>query len=184
MWSILHITSLFAYATALSSLPKRSVPDESTPAREFEGMCVEYVRNNFKIVNRILKWGCQQWNTRHRQWSRTSQIFTARFQFLTKSTRSIRSSRMQFLDCKWNEHFFFIELHNSFLKRVNRNICSNGIFRFWYFHKSLPISSILFFLVSFIIQKLTWRSEYTCEYAETDEISLKLRSNPLQNSAL
>ena len=50
MLSILHITSLFAYATAFSSLPKRSVPDESTPAREFEGMCTQYEKNNFEIV--------------------------------------------------------------------------------------------------------------------------------------
>ena len=55
MWFILHITSLFAYATALSSLTKRSTPDESTPAREFEGMCAQSARNNFKIVNCVLK---------------------------------------------------------------------------------------------------------------------------------
>lgn len=37
-------------------------------------------------------------------------------------------------------------------------------------------------MTSFIIQKLNWRTEYTCEYTETDEISLKLLSN-LLNSA-
>ena len=55
MWSALHISLFFAYATAIPSSPKRSVPDKSTPAKEFEGMCAQYATNNFKIVNCVVK---------------------------------------------------------------------------------------------------------------------------------
>ena len=50
MWFIFYITSLVAFKTALSSSPKqRSINDESTPAKEFQGMYAQYARNHFKL---------------------------------------------------------------------------------------------------------------------------------------
>ncbi|KAL9954261.1 hypothetical protein ACROYT_G041776 [Oculina patagonica] len=36
MWYMIYVITLFAFQTALSSSPKRSIPDGSTPAKEFE----------------------------------------------------------------------------------------------------------------------------------------------------
>ena len=54
MWYIIYMITLFAFRTALSSSPKRSAPDESTPAKEFEGTCAQYTKNNCKIQNCVL----------------------------------------------------------------------------------------------------------------------------------
>ena len=83
---------------------------------------------------------------------------------------------------------YFIEhcykFHNSFPKQVNRNSSSNGIFRFWCFHKSFPISSILYFCGSFYYSKTHTTVWVHSEYTEKDAISLKLLFNLLQNFAL
>ena len=164
MWSILHITSLFAYATAFSSLLKRSVPDESTPAREFEGMCTQCEKNNFEIVQLCSEMAMSIMKYETSPMVSQKSNIHCKILISTKSTFDSVESNANLGLNKWNEHIllntvmnFIIHFQNKLTGTVVRMKYSD----FGVFTNLFQYHLFCIFEAPFIIQKIIWRSEYT-----------------------